>query len=259
MIRKSSGPWIAVVAAVWCGLPATLVFPANNSDELNDLVGRMQFNYYAADARALRQDVQEVSALEVDPELTRVRDYQVGYGQWKLAETLQVKDRSAARHAAGACIDATNKALDAVPKRANIPRPDVMHAELHAIQAGCYGTLGETARAGKLLDDARALQPANPRILLVAAIYAINRAKSASERLVAERAIQTAVVAFDAQPPLPPGAADWGHAEALAWLGEVQLQREDRVAARNSLERALVLAPDYVFARALLARATGGR
>ncbi len=225
-------------------------------DELNDLAARLQFDYYAADVRALQQDIQEISKLDLESDFLRVRNYQLGYGQWKLAETLQPKDRSGARRAAEACITATESALEAVPKRANIPRPDIVHAELLAIQSGCYAVRGDASRAGKLSAEARGLQPSNPRILLVIAAQAIARAKSVADRASAERSIAEAVAAFDTQPPLPAGSADWGHAEALAWLGEIQLTQGNRIAARNSIERALVLAPDFVVARALLARAT---
>jgi Tfp pilus assembly protein PilF len=40
--------------------------------------------------------------------------------------------------------------------------------------------------------------------------------------------------------------------EALTTLGETYLQRGDPVAARDALERALVLAPDYRQAQQLL-------
>ncbi len=62
-----------------------------------------------------------------------------------------------------------------------------------------------------------------------------------------------AVVAkFEAAPPSQPGKPDWGHAEALTLLGESYLKRGEMVAARDVLERALVLAPDYRQAQKLL-------
>lgn len=253
-----TGHAIRWTTALICCAASVRVFAAG-ADELNDLAARLQFNYYAADTRALQQNLRDITNLSLSADLTRTRDYQLGYGQWKLAETIQPKDKPASRRAADACIEATDKALDAVPKRANIVRPDVLHAELHAIQSGCYATRGDVSRATKLLEDARALQSGNPRILLVTAALAIGRAKSAADRAAAEGSIAAAVAAFDAQPPLPPGSADWGHAEALARLGEIQLLQGNRVAARNSIERALVMAPDYSFARALLARTTGSR
>lgn len=60
------------------------------------------------------------------------------------------------------------------------------------------------------------------------------------------------VTLFEAAPPSEPGKPDWGHAEALTLLGESYLKRGEMVAARDVLERALVLAPDYRQAQKLL-------
>ena len=48
------------------------------------------------------------------------------------------------------------------------------------------------------------------------------------------------------------GKPDWGHAEALTLLGGSYLTSGDPVAARDALERALVIAPDYREAQELL-------
>src|SRR5207244_1468305 len=48
----------------------------------------------------------------------------------------------------------------------------------------------------------------------------------------------------------------WGYAEALYMLGKTELARHDMLAARNSLERAIVIAPDYVAVQALLKQLT---
>ncbi|HYM36526.1 MAG TPA: hypothetical protein VET48_14095 [Steroidobacteraceae bacterium] len=232
---------------------------AADVDELGDLVARAQFDYYAADSRSLTQDVQAIGKLQVDDSLARTLQYQIAYGNWKLAEITRGKNSSVARHALDSCDAAAEKGLALVPKRATLPRPDVMHAELLAIQAGCALVDGETHRAGKLAESALVLQPSDPRILLVNAAVAISHAKSAKDQGIAEQKIAAAVAAFDAESPLPPGTPDWGHAEALARLGALQLQRGNRVSARNSIERALVLAADYVWARELLVKITDKR
>ena len=253
--------FVSPMIAAWlcCAVLGLQTARAADLGELNDLVARTQFDYYTADARALALDVQAIAKFSVDDSRQRTLQYHLAYGQWKLAEILRQKDKSGSRHAAGDCSDATDKGLDAVPKRANMIRPDVMHAELYAIQAGCAAVHEEFYRAGKAIDSARALQPTNPRVLLVDATIAIARAKSVKERSDAEKVIVAAVAAFDAQPPQPANVPDWGHAEALARLGALRLQQGNRVAARNSIERALVLASDYVWARELLGKVTSGR
>jgi len=74
---------------------------------------------------------------------------------------------------------------------------------------------------------------------------------------VVER-LQTAVTRFD-EWTAPAGAPDWGHAEALAALGEAALSRGEVRPARDWLERALLLAPEYRFADELRARLQAGR
>jgi hypothetical protein len=250
----------AALVGVFASVSATF---AADAAELSDLGARVQFAYYAADARALTQGVQALAKLQVDDSLSRARLYALAYGQWKLAETLQPKDSSGARRAAQSCIDATDQVVDAVPKRGNIARPDVLHAEALAIQAACASLHGDLFGVGALLgmnkslETARSLQPSNPRVLLVAATIAIARAKSPKELSEAERMTTAAVAAFDVQPPQSADAPDWGSAEALARLGAMQLQQGNRVAARDSIEHALVLASDYVWARELLRKITG--
>jgi Tfp pilus assembly protein PilF len=98
------------------------------------------------------------------------------------------------------------------------------------------------------LRTAAGLAPENPRVKLVQAICA-----SAKDPDPAATDRWRAVVAsFEAAPPSRPGKPDWGHVEALTMLGETYLQRGDPVAARDALERALVLAPDYRQAQQLL-------
>ena len=49
----------------------------------------------------------------------------------------------------------------------------------------------------------------------------------------------------------------WGAAETYAYLGRGYLEQGDVVAARDALERALLIAPDFALARRLLLRITG--
>ncbi|HET7132053.1 MAG TPA: hypothetical protein VFJ95_07380, partial [Gammaproteobacteria bacterium] len=70
--------------------------------------------------------------------------------------------------------------------------------------------------------------------------------------------LEHAVAAFDARPAALRGP-EWGEAEALAALGELKLARGDAREARDLIERALLLAPDYRFAMELRARMQGAR
>jgi Tfp pilus assembly protein PilF len=50
----------------------------------------------------------------------------------------------------------------------------------------------------------------------------------------------------------------WGAAEAYTYLGRGYLERGDVLNARDALERALLIAPDFAMAKRLLTKITTG-
>jgi Tfp pilus assembly protein PilF len=93
------------------------------------------------------------------------------------------------------------------------------------------------------LRTALTLAPENPRVRFIEALCA------GDSDIEDWRAV---VTAFESAPPRSERAPDWGHAEALLALGQSYLTRGDSVAARDAIERALVIAPDYRAAQSLL-------
>ena len=120
------------------------------------------------------------------------------------------------------------------------------------MDAICRHRGGSCAR-DKALRTALSLAPENPRVQLISALCH-DDAEHTDAASVAM--LRTVVASFEAAPPSRPGQPDWGQAEALVMLGESYLLRGDPVAARDVIERALVLAPDYRKARRLLQPAT---
>ena len=193
------------------------------------------------------------TSFEVDDALAASKAYQLAYGNWKLSQLYlqQLSDqrprpnaKSLAAKAAQACVRHARRAVE----------QDAALAEALAIEAACEAH-SATARAGsagcansKPLRTAAGLAPDNPRIKLVQAMCAPN---TAADPAAIDR-WRAVVASFEAAPPSRPGKPDWGHVEALTMLGETYLQRGDPVAARDALERALVLAPDYRQAQQLL-------
>jgi Tfp pilus assembly protein PilF len=49
---------------------------------------------------------------------------------------------------------------------------------------------------------------------------------------------------------------EWGAAEAYAFLGRALMDQGDAVGARESLERSLLIAPEYALARNLMTQIT---
>ena len=76
------------------------------------------------------------------------------------------------------------------------------------------------------------------------------------ERAIGE--LRHAVAAFEAERGGTESFPGWGASEAYFYLGRDLLEHGDPVGARDALEHALLLAPDYTQARHLLAKITAG-
>jgi hypothetical protein len=210
-----------------------------------DVEGRIEFAHQTEDARALRGLDDAIASL---PEADGLRDYYRALRDLRLAELERVRDRPAARSAAEACV-ATTKSL--VRTRAD-------WAEAFALQAACSAELAGLSpwkspllagRREPSLERALALAPRSPRALLIDAQV---RGEGAPDRAKLARA----VAAFEAERQDVATAPSWGAAEAYVLLGRAELDAGDAVAARASLERALLLAPDHALARRLVATIT---
>jgi len=259
MILQTITRWASYAALGIC--VGCLQLLAADRDVLDDLFARMQFEYYAADARALQRDLEALKKFKASESDAILRSYYLAYGHMKLTEVLAEKDRSAARKSAGECRHYAEAVTALEPKRVNArerARLDTLLGELWAIQAACISLDAKISflpvpalSDNRAREKASALAPGNPRVQLLAAIEATKQADNAQEHAVASRDLVTVTTLFDTLPPPEDGMPDWGYAEAFAWLGQSYLLLGDRVGARNALERALVLAPDFVWARTL--------
>jgi tetratricopeptide (TPR) repeat protein len=267
MILQIVTRWMGCIALCICGV--TSVSFAAEQEALNDLSARIQFEYYSADVRAMQRDLQALEKLKASGPEEIMRLYNLAYGHMKLAELLTARDRSAARKSASECTRYAEEVTDQEPKRVSAgerARLDTLYGEFWAIQAACISLEAEMSRLpvpaladNRARNKASALAPGNPRVRLLAAIQSAKDADTAQERNAASRSLIEVSTMFDTAPPAANGMPDWGHAEALAWLGQSYLQLGDNVAARDALERALVLAPDFAWARTLLTQLKSSR
>lgn len=243
--------------ATSCGL-LLVVFVAHvayseSVTELDDAAARMQYAFYTGDSRGIETILKNLDGFQVEDTLAASKAYQLAYGNWKLSQLYlqpladqrpRPNAKTLAAKAAQACVRHARRAVE----------QDAALAEALAIEAACDGhsATARMASAGcansKPLRTAAGLAPGNPRVKLVQAICAPN---TGADPAAVER-WRAVVASFEAAPPSRPGKPDWGHVEALTILGETYLQRGDPVAARDALERALVLAPDYRQAQQLL-------
>lgn len=127
-------------------------------------------------------------------------------------------------------------------------------AETHAVRASVLGqliglganpftTIKLGRQAGQELSRAEKLGPSNPRVALLRGVAALHapRMLGGSEQK-AEQHLTQAIELFVSDAPATPLPA-WGHAEALAYLGQLQARTGRADEARATYQQALVLQP----------------
>jgi tetratricopeptide (TPR) repeat protein len=230
-----------VVATLVVGCAVLSAARAGSSAELADLAGRIDYGFYNNDPHAIDAARAALQQLGDGPGAQYYRDYAV----------LRRAQLGSTGRAAGLIRDCAERE----------PAPDAKGpaaAEAWILAAAC-GVVGQQSdrHVEQALAHARELDRRNPRIGLVEA-WAMrsdgHEDASAAERLAAK--LEQTIAAFDAW-HAPPDAPDWGEAEALAARGELALARGEVRVARDLIERALLLAPDYSVAVELRARLHG--
>lgn len=203
---------------------------------------------------ALMPIVQAAEPTAADPQ------YVAAYQQFRvLQEAVLTKRASDAKKAGQACVST----LDTLIKRQ--PRS----AEALALQSACYGYLanlgglaaiGNGSKSGKSIEAALALEPKNPRVILVDGFGVYFRPKFVGGDAAKGCArFKEAAQVFDA---LPRGGArtndsttiDWGAADAHYWSGRCARDAGDTATARAEFEKALALDPGFAPAKRALGR-----
>lgn len=219
---------------------------AEPTAELLDLAARIHYGYYHGETRTL--DVAQTA-------LERLTDS---------AEVFYYRDLAALRRAQlGAINRAATARLDVCARReVTAGTAKLFAAEAWTLAAACALVAGDDDRSEESLAKARALDEDNPRIALVEAWAMTRKAGADAARRAALAEKLAAVVAgFDAWTPSL-DAPDWGHAEALTALAASALDRGQTREARDLIERALFLAPEYraaVELRTAMQSTRGGR
>jgi len=242
---------------VWLALGAATL--RADDTQWRDTEARIQYGYYTEDARALSNVTEALSASESHDKL---RGYYAALTDWRLA-LLAAQNPAAARGATAAqllqhCVHEMDLVLEAQPQ----------FAEGLTLRAACAVTPAGGAnlhvpftgpRPHKDIERALSLAPKNPRVLFVDAMsdYLLG-ASSGGNKERALGKLRAAVAAFEVEragsEPLP----GWGAADAYLYLGRDLLDHGDAVGARDALEHALLLAPDYAQARRLMAKIASG-
>jgi len=219
-----------------------------------DVEGRVQYGYYTEDLRELQN---LTASLATAGAADTLRQYYLGLAHYRLAQLTAARDRSRARDSAAHCVSSLEEALQA---RADFADGLALHAACLRLRAELESlpTPIANSRSRSDLHKALALEPHNPRVLLIDAVSDYERASSAPDRAHALGKLQQAVAAFETERGREEHAPHWGAAEAYAALGRGYLDKGDAIAARGALEHALLLVPDFAYAHRLMARIVSG-
>ncbi len=226
---------------------------------------RIESGYFQQDAAGLRALAASLSARDgaggsdgkggdKDPEW---RSYYAALAAYRLA-LLSRSDEARAWPFTQRCVDKLNRTLvlDAAP------------AEALALQSACMALQSNldpwrSPLAAPLslarIDKALKLAPDNPRVLLLGALGARDRPRlfgGDGQRSFA--LMRRAVTAFERQSGAARGLPGWGAADAFTDLAQDYLSLGNALAARNVLERALLVAPQFEQARHLMAQIVSG-
>jgi tetratricopeptide (TPR) repeat protein len=269
--RRISGIGCALLLAGGIIPPATSQ-PAATS--WPDVEGRIQYAYYTEDARALRSVLASLKPKVVEGEEEAAvadavpRAYFLALVHYRLAQVLNASNKSQAKAAVDDCQDEVDHSVEALPKvPLGLDESDLnkhLRAEAYVLGTACtlagreMSSMAFTGgRIGSRIEEALKLEPKNPRVRLVEALVAFDRAgKDAAARSAAIAKLRNVTTMFESARAGLTASPEWGMAEAYAFLGRALFEQRDVVNAREALERALLIAPDYAYAKRLAAQIT---
>ncbi|HVY80913.1 MAG TPA: hypothetical protein VG994_08040 [Steroidobacteraceae bacterium] len=216
-----------------------------------DVEGRIQYAFYTEDTRALAELADQLAQGEGEQE--PLQYYYAGLANYRLAALLSSRDKERARDAVERCVDSLDGALKAQPN----------FAAALALQSACLRTVATLkpwkplagSKSADKMERAVKLAPRDPRVLLLEAVAKDQGGKLDEESLAM---LRKATAEFETERQGVGRAPGWGAAEAYTYLGRGYLERGDVLKARDALERALLIAPDFELAKRLLTKVTTG-
>jgi len=222
-------------------LLTSLILGQDSEDYIIQGKQKIEAAYSAWDKAAML----EARAQFERPEESWLTNYYIAYCDYRLISyEFGQNDKQSAKQFINDAILRLNRCLDA--------KPDC--ADAYALLASIYGNkialnpwlgIWYGPKAGKLMEQAFATDPNNPRVHLlngISTLYTPERWGGGTD--AAEKSLKKAAEIFKAE-NISKILPDWGHCETYAWLGMVALARQDTVQARQYYNEALVIDPDY--------------
>jgi hypothetical protein len=236
--------------ALLCG-----VAQAAEKPNWSDIESRIQYGYYTEDVRALDNVMELLGPSDSD---SASRRYYAGLANYRLSQLAFARDKSRAKETADACVDHLGASL----------KMQGDSADSLALESACLELLASlqawrapfaASKSGALIERARHADPKNPRVLLLDAVSVFERPKATeADKNRALQGFQQAAAAFEVERRDSEHLPGWGAAEAYVYLAKCQLDRGAAVPARDALERALLIAPEFAEARRLMKKITSG-
>ena len=232
-----------------------------------DIESRIQYGYFTEDTRSLHNLVEPLAANDSHD---RLKSYYAGLLAYRLTLLAEPHEqptaesrppqatgkrdhsKNEARQSVEQCVSDLDQALQA---QSNF-------ADALALQSACLQMLSSWrtpfagTRSTTQIHRALALAPRNPRVLLLEAIGDYQHPKSNAAQSCSK--FKTVAEVFETERADVDHVPGWGAAEAYTWLGRCYLDVGDGNSARDALERALLIAPEFGQARRLLATITSG-
>lgn len=237
-----------------------------------DVEGRIQYAYYTDDARALNGVLNSLKPKPVEGEEAApeedlaIRSYFRALTHYRLAQVSSTGKKSQSKSEIDDCGEEVDHGIEALPKVPlgldETPAARLLRAEMYALGTACtlagHEMVVYGARLGSRIEEAVKLEPKNPRVRLVEALAAFDRAgkKDTAAKNAAVQKLRAVTSMFEAARAGESTTPEWGAAEAYAFLGRALFDQRDVVGAREALERALLIAPDYAFAKRLMSQIT---
>jgi tetratricopeptide (TPR) repeat protein len=229
--------WTVFLACLVAAAPVS----AGLDRDLADIESRIAYGFYAEDPAVIEAAQRELERISAED--SRIAYYR-GLAAWRLALLSQRRGRSPGA-ALAVCIDSAERAAGQAPRSAE---PWILVAACSALgaQTELAKSVFHARRFDRALAQARALDPDNPRILLVEVWrFAYGPARVDPGAAVGTLPVLQAVADALRARPAKGFAPDWGEAETLVQLGATYLHQGQVRLARDVLDQALLLAPGY--------------
>jgi tetratricopeptide (TPR) repeat protein len=226
--------------------------------DLDDLESRIEYAWFTEDANALRNLIRAAEGDLSKYSATALTRYELGLANYRLGLLLMQSDVAEAATAMAQCVDQLDKALES----------DEKFADAYALQSACYAGLAELQAwkamvyaplSSARMEKAIKLSPVNPRIALLSGLTDRGLPKAfGGDKARAQAKFAHAVQLFEEGGEHDPAGPGWGAADAYLQVGRGMAEAGDTLGARNALERALIIAPEFAAARRALRQLTGG-